>query len=168
MPNLESQNMEIQSLVRTSEIANGYGEVDRQFLTGVAVVISILFITWMFMLGKGELICISIISTFWIPARRGGSRSFIVIISAGFAFSSYLLYIIEINTKIFATANDIFRLSKPLQSRFRRLFLPKYTEQQFIEVAVKVLPKINENLARYIGTIVFNNNGDIRDRSFDM
>jgi hypothetical protein len=39
--------------------ANEYGEVDRQFLTGVAVVISILFIIWMFMLGKGELICIS-------------------------------------------------------------------------------------------------------------
>jgi hypothetical protein len=26
--------------------------------------------------------------------------------------------------KVFATANEISRLSKPLQSRFRRLFLP--------------------------------------------
>jgi hypothetical protein len=65
--------------------------------------------------------------------------------------------------KVFAAANDISRLSKPLQSRFRKLFLPKYSEQQFIEVAVKVLPKISENLACYIGATVFNNNGDIRD-----
>jgi replication-associated recombination protein RarA len=65
--------------------------------------------------------------------------------------------------KIFATANELSRLSKPLQSRFRRLFLPKYTEAQFISVTVKVLPKINENLARYIGATVFKNGGDIRD-----
>jgi replication-associated recombination protein RarA len=65
--------------------------------------------------------------------------------------------------KIFATANDLSRLSKPLQSRFRRLFLPKYTEEAFISVAIKVLPRINENLARYIGTTVFKNGGDVRD-----
>jgi hypothetical protein len=28
--------------------------------------------------------------------------------------------------KIFATCNGINRLSKPLQSRFRKLFLPRY------------------------------------------
>jgi predicted ATPase with chaperone activity len=28
--------------------------------------------------------------------------------------------------KVFATANDLSRLSRPLQSRFRKLFLPKY------------------------------------------
>jgi hypothetical protein len=65
--------------------------------------------------------------------------------------------------KIFATANDLSRLSKPLQSRFRRLFLPKYTEEAFISVAVKVLPRINENLTRYIGATVFKNGGDVRD-----
>jgi replication-associated recombination protein RarA len=65
--------------------------------------------------------------------------------------------------KVFATANDISRLSKPLQSRFRKLFLPRYTEEQFIQVAIKVLPKIGENLARYIGYNVFKNGGDIRD-----
>jgi Holliday junction DNA helicase RuvB len=43
--------------------------------------------------------------------------------------------------KIFATVNDLSRLSKPLQSRFRKLFLPRYTEQQSIDVSVKVLPK---------------------------
>ena len=36
--------------------------------------------------------------------------------------------------KVFATYNE--RLSKPLQSQFRKLFLPRYTEQQFIEVSV--------------------------------
>jgi len=30
--------------------------------------------------------------------------------------------------KVFATANDLTKLSKPLQSRFRRLHLPRYTK----------------------------------------
>jgi MoxR-like ATPase len=37
--------------------------------------------------------------------------------------------------KVFATCNEINRLSKPLQSRFRKLFLPRYTEQQFLDVS---------------------------------
>src|SRR5215831_1823333 len=53
--------------------------------------------------------------------------------------------------KIFGACNEINRLSKPLQSRFRKLSLPRYTELQFIQVSVKVLPKIGENMARYIG-----------------
>jgi replication-associated recombination protein RarA len=65
--------------------------------------------------------------------------------------------------KVFATCNEINRLSKPLQSRFRRLFLPRYTEQQFIDVSIKVLPKVGENMARYIGLTVFRSGGDIRD-----
>jgi replication-associated recombination protein RarA len=65
--------------------------------------------------------------------------------------------------KVFSTCNEIIRLSKPLQSRFRRLFLPRYTEQQFIDVSIKVLPKIGENMARYIGFTVFKIGGDIRD-----
>jgi MoxR-like ATPase len=65
--------------------------------------------------------------------------------------------------QVFATANNINRLSIPLQSRFRKLFLPKYSQQQFVEVAVKVLPRISENLARYIGFTVYSNDGDIRD-----
>jgi hypothetical protein len=65
--------------------------------------------------------------------------------------------------KVFTTANEINRVSKPLQSRFRRLFLPRYTEQQFIEISIKVLPKVGENMARYIGFTVFRSGGDIRD-----
>jgi hypothetical protein len=73
-------------------------------------------------------------------------------------------YAFEIKgAKVFATANEISKLSKPLQSRFRKLFLPRYSEQQFIDVSVKVLSKIGENMARYIGSTVYKSQGDIRD-----
>src|ERR1700739_172556 len=65
--------------------------------------------------------------------------------------------------KVFATCNEINRLSKPLQSRFRRLFLPSYTEEQFLNVSEKVLPKLSSSLARYIAANVWKNEGDIRD-----
>jgi replication-associated recombination protein RarA len=54
--------------------------------------------------------------------------------------------------KVFATCNEI-DLSKPLQSRFRRLYLPPYTEEQFLEVSVKVLPKLKN--AHVIGKVVW-------------
>src|SRR5207245_11793047 len=44
--------------------------------------------------------------------------------------------------KVFAACNEITRLSKPLQSRFRRLHLPPYSEEQFLQVSIKVLPKL--------------------------
>jgi hypothetical protein len=65
--------------------------------------------------------------------------------------------------KVFATANDISRLSKPLQSRFRKLFLPRYSEEQFLDVSEKVLSKISPSIAWYIGASVWKNGGDIRD-----
>jgi holliday junction DNA helicase RuvB len=65
--------------------------------------------------------------------------------------------------KIFATANDITKLSKPVQSRFRRLYLPRYTKEQFLDVAVKVCPKLNEDIATMIGEQVWTQHGDIRD-----
>ena len=55
--------------------------------------------------------------------------------------------------KIFVTCNEIHRLSKPLQSRFRKLFLPRYTEEKFLDVSEKVLPKLSSSLARYIGVL---------------
>jgi len=67
------------------------------------------------------------------------------------------------NAKVFATANDINRLSKPLQSRFRKLFLPRYTEEQFLQVSVEVCPKLSKEMALSIGQDVWNNGGDIRD-----
>jgi Holliday junction DNA helicase RuvB len=63
--------------------------------------------------------------------------------------------------KVFAACNEISRLSRPLQSRFRCLHLPSYTEKQFLEVSVKVLPKLK--IARVIGKAVWDQRGDIRD-----
>ena len=65
--------------------------------------------------------------------------------------------------KVFATANYISRLSKPLQSRFRKLFLPRYTEEQFLDVSEKVLSKTSPSIARYIAANVWKNGGDMRD-----
>jgi len=65
--------------------------------------------------------------------------------------------------KVVATANEINRLSKPLQSRFRKLFLPRYTEEQFLDVSEKVLSKTSPSIARYIAANVWKNGGDIRD-----
>src|SRR5215469_17814824 len=65
-------------------------------------------------------------------------------------------------TKVFATCNEINRLSKPLQGRFRILHLPKYEEEQFMNISVKVLKNISDPLARYIGHTVFEQGGDIR------
>ena len=63
--------------------------------------------------------------------------------------------------KVFAACNEISRLSRPLQSRFRRLHLPSYTELQFLEVSVKVLP--NLKIADVIGKAVWDQGGDIGD-----
>jgi hypothetical protein len=63
--------------------------------------------------------------------------------------------------KVFAACNEITTLSKPLQSRFRCLHLPSYTEEQFLEVSVKVLPKLK--IAHVIGKAVWDQRGNIRD-----
>jgi hypothetical protein len=63
--------------------------------------------------------------------------------------------------KVFAACNEITRLSRPLQSRFRCLHLPPYTEEQFLEVSAKVLSKLK--IAHVIGKAVWDQRGDIRD-----
>jgi replication-associated recombination protein RarA len=65
--------------------------------------------------------------------------------------------------KVFAACNEISRLSKPLQSRFRMLFLPRYTEEQFLNISEKVLPRTKSRIAGYIGAQVWKQRGDIRD-----
>ncbi len=55
--------------------------------------------------------------------------------------------------KVFAACNEITKLSKPLQYRFRRLHLPQYTEEQFLQVSAKVLPKLK--VAHLIGKAVW-------------
>jgi hypothetical protein len=59
------------------------------------------------------------------------------------------------DVKVFATCNEINRLSKPLRSRFRRLHLPQYSREQFPQIAVKVCPKLSEE--------TWEQQGDIRD-----
>jgi hypothetical protein len=71
-------------------------------------------------------------------------------------------YDFKINgAKVFAACNEITRLSRPLQSRFRRLHLPPYGEEQFLEVSAKILPKLK--IAHVIGKAVWDQGGDIRD-----
>jgi DNA polymerase III delta prime subunit len=65
--------------------------------------------------------------------------------------------------KVFATCNEINRLSKPLQSRFRRLYLLKYSREQFLDIAVKVCPKLLEETALIIAEETWKQQGDIRD-----
>jgi ATP-dependent Lon protease len=66
-------------------------------------------------------------------------------------------------TKVFATCNEINRLSRPLQSRLRRLHLPPYTKEQFLDIAVKVCPKLKEEISRIIGEEVWKTSKDVRD-----
>jgi hypothetical protein len=63
-------------------------------------------------------------------------------------------------TKVFAACNEITRLSRPLQSRFRCLH-SRYSEEQFLEVSAKVLPKLK--IAHVLGKAVWDQGGDIRD-----
>ena len=66
--------------------------------------------------------------------------------------------------KVFATCNEITRLSKPLQSRFRTLHLPPYTKEQYLDIAVKVCPKLKEETSRLIGEELWKQGSkDIRD-----
>jgi hypothetical protein len=68
------------------------------------------------------------------------------------------------NCKVFATCTDISGLSKSIQSHFRRLHLAAYNEGQFLDVAVRVLPKLKETTARMIGEQVWKQgNKDVRD-----
>ena len=51
----------------------------------------------------------------------------------------------------------------PLQSRFRRLHLPKYSREQFLQIAVKVCPKLLEETALIIAEETWEQQGDVRD-----
>ncbi len=65
--------------------------------------------------------------------------------------------------KVFATANESSRLSSPLASRFRKLHLSKYTKEEFVQVAVKVCPKLLRDTTEMIGEEVYKVDGSIRD-----
>jgi len=65
--------------------------------------------------------------------------------------------------KVFASANDLNKLSAPLRSRFRHLHLPKYSREQFLQIAVKVCPKLSKETALIIAEETWKQQGDIRD-----
>jgi hypothetical protein len=54
-------------------------------------------------------------------------------------------------------------LSRSGSRAYRKLFLPRYTEEQFLDVSEKVLSKTSPSIARYIAANVWKNEGDIRD-----
>jgi hypothetical protein len=66
--------------------------------------------------------------------------------------------------KVFATCNEINRLSKPLHSRFRSLHIPKYSREQFLEIAVKVCPKLSEEIALIIAEETWEQHGGRHQR----
>ena len=46
---------------------------------------------------------------------------------------------------------------------WQSLHLPKYTKEQFLEIAIKVCPKLSQKTALLIGEEVWESQGDIRD-----
>ena len=47
----------------------------------------------------------------------------------------------KVNLSIFATSNDVQRLSTPLRSRFMKLHLEEYTYDEFIQIVTRLLKK---------------------------
>ena len=68
-------------------------------------------------------------------------------------------------TSVFATSNDIDRLSAPLQSRFFIVEIEPYTFEQFCHITEGILSrqKIDGVVANVIASAVWNRSQDIRD-----
>ena len=69
---------------------------------------------------------------------------------------------------IFATSNDVDRLSKALRSRFMELHLKEYAYEEFMDIVRKLLRKryrMDENISEKIAYAVWNvmNSKDVRD-----
>jgi MoxR-like ATPase len=66
--------------------------------------------------------------------------------------------------KIYATANDLKRITPPLKSRFRRIWIPPYDEEDFVLIAKKIFPHLVANgTAEFLARAVWLMKGDIRD-----
>ena len=70
--------------------------------------------------------------------------------------------------KLFATSNEIDRLSKPLRSRLIELHLPEYSEMEFTDTVIRLTHsryKLNEEISKEIASVVWHEMGtkDIRD-----
>lgn len=69
---------------------------------------------------------------------------------------------------IFATSNDVHRLSEPLRSRFMELHLEGYAYEEFIEIVMRVLKKrfhLDADISEKIAYAVWNQlkSKDVRD-----
>jgi Holliday junction resolvasome RuvABC ATP-dependent DNA helicase subunit len=71
----------------------------------------------------------------------------------------------QMMTSVFATSNDIDRLSAPLQSRFFIVKLEPYTYEQFCHITEGLLSrqKIDGAVANIIADAVWNKSQDVRD-----
>ena len=73
---------------------------------------------------------------------------------------------VRLNTNIFAAANSTRGMPKELLSRFRVLYLPEYTREEFIEAAKRVLlerEKVEPELASYIAERTWGISRDVRE-----
>jgi Holliday junction DNA helicase RuvB len=74
----------------------------------------------------------------------------------------------KMNLWIFATSNEIDRLSEPLRSRFMELHLDEYTFEEFMEITRRLVMKkhhLERVIAEKIGYLVWNKmqSKDVRD-----
>jgi len=75
----------------------------------------------------------------------------------------------KMNVKIFATCNDLDKLTSPLKSRFLKLELPEYTWNEFLTISNNLIKTrfkhLDEKIANKIAEIVWYNlkTKDIRD-----
>jgi Holliday junction DNA helicase RuvB len=73
---------------------------------------------------------------------------------------------VRLNTSIFAAANSAKGIPKELMSRFRVLYLPPYTKEEFIDASTKVLVergKVEPDLASYIAERAWEVSRDVRE-----
>jgi replication-associated recombination protein RarA len=73
----------------------------------------------------------------------------------------------EMMVSVFATCNDISKISKALESRFIVLQLDEYTHDQFLQIATRLLAKtyhLNEGLSTTIADAIWSSGSkDVRD-----
>jgi Cdc6-like AAA superfamily ATPase len=71
----------------------------------------------------------------------------------------------QIKTSVFATSNNIKKMSAPLQSRFFIVELEAYTYEQFCGITQELLSRhrIDGGAANVIATAVWSKSGDVRD-----
>lgn len=69
------------------------------------------------------------------------------------------------NLKVYGTCNDMTRLSKALRSRFFRISLREYSENEFLNIATKLYPKRDPELVQYVAKATWKvlESKDIRD-----